>query len=97
MDPTEPLIIKLGRQLDGFVFQLDPRSRKWLEENFPGSGRPGRLFVGYDTKSDFDILNGDLLEQVAQLLTGLDKESLRRVGRVRLYDPAAHEFLRDVG
>jgi hypothetical protein len=45
----ENVIIDAGKQLDGFTFRLNPKSRIKLGEKFPETRPVSSIFVSYDT------------------------------------------------
>jgi hypothetical protein len=51
---------------------------------------PG-VFVGYDTRAEFEELHGPMWKQIAMMLTGLTWEQIESMGGVRIYDPALGE------
>ncbi len=88
------LQIDIGRQSDGCVYMLHPLTRRALEQRFPGVHRIPDVFVGYDTKADFEAMHGPLWKQIATILTGLTWEQIEEMGGVTLYDPRASELLK---
>jgi hypothetical protein len=85
---ADPLVIHVGRQSDGYAYELHPRSRRRIEARFPGAHLMSSLFVGVDNRSSLQQQEGAVLRQVATLLTGLTPEQLDELGGVVLYDPA---------
>jgi len=95
--PLGPVGIYIGRQHDGCAFSLHPQSRSMIQRKFPNSCRVDSVFVGSQTKEDFESTQGgepDLLHQVALLLTGLTEGQLQIFGGYRLYDPVERKTLR---
>jgi hypothetical protein len=86
--PNGPLYIFVGRQHDGAVYELGPRTEMRLEKAFPHARRLPSVLLGYDKQEDFEPLHGPLWEQVAQMLTGLTIAQISDLGGFRLYDPA---------
>ena len=83
----EPLVIQIGRQRDGCTYQLHPSSRARLRKEFPDVRPVPSVFIGYDTKSDFEALHGPLWKQIATMLTGLSWERIETLGGIQIYDP----------
>jgi hypothetical protein len=82
-----PLVIYVGRQATGCAYELGPLSRKRIKEIFPQTPSAPKVFVGYETKQDFERIHGPLWEHVAIILTGLTPDQIDRLGGIRLYDP----------
>lgn len=88
MDQQEPIIILAGLQRDGTAYQLDPLSKERLAARYPGVSPAPRLFVGYDTRSEFESLHGPMWPQIVSLLTGVSIDRLTRdLGRVVIQVP----------
>ncbi len=83
---TEPLVIEVVSETDGYAYQLDPDSRLRIRKNVPNVSPAGRLFVGYDTKNDFEKIHGDMGLQIARLLTGLPQEQMEKLGGIEFFD-----------
>lgn len=86
-----PLVIHIGRQSDGCAYELNPRSRVEILRRFPGVRSVPGVFVGYDTRAEFEELHGPMWKQIAMMLTGLTWEQIESMGGVRIYDPALGE------
>jgi hypothetical protein len=95
--PDGPLKLYVGRQGDGGVYQLSPKSRIRLKEAFPDGHRAGLAFVsypwtpGFDHKDhqDFERAHKPFWPQLALILTGLTPAQLVELGGVSVYDPVA--------
>lgn len=87
------IIINVNPQREGYIFDLRPRSRIWLETNYPGRARVSSVFIGFDKKADFRQLPETILRQVLNLVTGLSLDELKAVGGFRLYNPINDEEL----
>jgi hypothetical protein len=68
----ENVIIDVGKQLDGFTFRLNPKSRIKLNEKFPETRPVSSVFVSYDTyeEKDFGMLPESVWKYVPLMLTG---------------------------
>jgi hypothetical protein len=86
---TPPLVIHIGRQLDGYAFQLEPHSRAWLRQAHPGLHVARQVFVAFDTRRPFDELQGDVKGMVATTLTGLSPSELEALGGITFQDPSS--------
>ena len=74
------LIIDVGKQLDGFTFRLNPKSRIKLEERFPEIRPVSSVFVSYDTdeEKDFGMLPESVWKYVALMLSGFSDSLLEK-------------------
>ena len=82
-----PLIIKIGLQGDGCVYQMHPLSEIWLKEAHPRTHVLPTVLIGYAKRDDFERVQASMWPQIAQMITGLDMEKLRALGGVELYNP----------
>jgi len=89
-----PLIFNIGRQPDGCVYQLNPKSRVEIKKRFPTARAVPSVFVGYDREADFEALHGPMWRQIATMLTGLTWEQIEEMGGMSLYDPMASQFMK---
>ena len=80
------LVINVGRSFDGWVFELEPRSRQKVQAAYPPITPVGRVAIGYETRSDFEQVHGPIWNQVAILLTGLSPQRLSKIGDCRFVD-----------
>jgi hypothetical protein len=88
--PLRPLQINASRQSDGWVFALEPLTRRALEKRFPNSCSHPRVFIASDQNDDFPSVQAhlrDLAHQVLPILSGLDHEQLRRFDSFRVVNP----------
>jgi len=46
--------INVNKQMDGLTFSITPTLRELIKKIFPDSHPANRIFVAYDTKSDFE-------------------------------------------
>ena len=68
----DALNIKVSKQMDGFVFGLDPLVRRELAATFPKLQPLKSIFVSYDTKADWTNLYARLQKHIFPALIGLD-------------------------
>jgi hypothetical protein len=85
--PNGPLVINVGRYSDGCAYELDPLSRRRVNESFPQARQVHRVFIGYDKEEDFEPVHGPHWPQVGAILTGLRLDQISRLGGLRVYDP----------
>ena len=80
------VLVGVGKQMQGYTFRLQPRSRIWLVEQFPDAPRVESLFISVDTKGDSFTVHPNIMNQVFTLLTGLDQEELKSLDEVAVFD-----------
>jgi hypothetical protein len=80
----KPVVIWVARESDGVSFALDRESRVRL--GAAGSKAWSRVFVGWDTKEDYESIHGDITNQVVTLLTGTTIAKLKPLGGVLFKD-----------
>lgn len=68
----DTLNIKVSKQMDGFVFGLDPLVRRELAIAFPKLIPLKSIFVSYDTKADWGNLYSRLQKHIFPALIGVD-------------------------
>lgn len=89
---TQPaLIINVSRQGDGYIFDLRPRSRVWLETNFPDRVRVSYLLIGLDKSAALRQLPETVISQVLNLITGLSIDEMMAVGGYALHNTKTGE------
>ncbi len=82
--------IYVGSQPGGCTFELEPRSREFMKaRRTDDTPLPRSIFIGFDTKQDFIAVLGkeELRRTVAELLTGMEMNSLSQIGGVEFLDP----------
>lgn len=87
-----PLVIYVGRSLDGTSFALDPTSQQRVRDAFPGVAVSTRhVFIAHDTSEDLKHTVGRLEEQIAIVLTGVTPERLaEHFKSLSFRDPHSH-------
>lgn len=73
------------------MFGLRPRSRVWLEEQYPEKERVTSVFIGLDEMRDVQQIPKSILAHVLHLLTGLSLDELNGIGGFSVYDPSTKE------
>lgn len=87
---VKKLKIYVGNQPGGCTFELEPRSRELMKaRRTDDTPLPRNIFIGFDTKQDFVAVLGqeELRRVVAELLTGMEMNSLSQIGGVEFLDP----------
>ena len=92
----EPRItIHMGTRQDGrgsgHVFGLRPRSKDWLEENYPDRTRVSSIYVSFDTQGGFYQIPEPILEQIFNMVTGLSLDELDEIGGFLIDNPRLGE------
>ena len=87
------LLVLVGIQPDGGVYQLYPTSRLRVEEAFPRAKMFRSLVLHHRRDSDFEDWHGPVWERVVELLTGLTLDQIAQLGGVRIYDPEGDRVL----
>ncbi|MEL6347477.1 MAG: hypothetical protein AAFV53_30455 [Myxococcota bacterium] len=89
MSPTNssPILIYIGRQQDGCVYQLHPSSLRRVRAEHPSAKPASQVFIRFDSDGSFEDLHGPLWAQIAGMLTGLNAKQLEAMGGVELYEP----------
>jgi hypothetical protein len=82
------IIIQINDQQDGYVFRLRPRSRLWLEQEYPEKYRVASVFIGFDKAEDVRQVQEPVWQQVANLLTGLLPDELNQLGGFAIINPS---------
>ena len=90
---SKPIIIHVGRQHDGGVYDLDPLSLRRIRENFPMANVIPGILIGYQKEDDFIRVHGPLWSQMVAMLTGLNNDQISMLGGVRLYDPETESVI----
>lgn len=86
--------INVGKQIDGFSFSITPSVRKQIKTLFPTANPANNIFVGYDTKSNFDIYIGRLESHIYPALFGVDNESdLNQFGEIQFVEAQTGKVL----
>ena len=80
------LLVNVGKQMQGYTFRLQPRSRRWIVDKFPYAPRVASVFISVDTKKDFSTVHPNIMTQVFTLLTGLDQEELKTLDGLAVFD-----------
>lgn len=90
-----PLTIFVGYQNNGATYQFDPISREKIQETFPSSQQAKTIFVGFDTKDDFEKQHGPIWKQIILLLSGVSaSELIEKFGTIYIKIPwTKEEFL----
>jgi hypothetical protein len=67
--------INVNKQMDGYTFSLAPSIRELIRSWFPNARPANNIFVGYDTKSDFEDYYGRLESFIYPALLGVEDKS----------------------
>ncbi|MEO7313079.1 MAG: hypothetical protein ABIX01_22015 [Chitinophagaceae bacterium] len=67
--------ISVNKQMDGYTFSIGPSIREQIKTWFPDSHPANYIFVGFDTKSDFEEYYGKLETYIYPALLGVSNQS----------------------
>lgn len=83
--------------MDGYSFSITPTIREFIKKLFPNAHPANNIFVGYDTKSDFDLYAGRLESYIYPALLGVDNNSdLDKLGEITFIDTHTGNILHTV-
>lgn len=90
----ETIKINVNQQMDGYTFSITPSIRAFIKKLFPNARPANHIFVGYDTKSDFEINTGRLESHIYPALLGIDNENdLNKFGEIQFIDTQTGNIL----
>lgn len=89
-----PIKIFIGRQSDGCAYELHPESRARIAKAYPTAKQAPSVFLGYETRANFEEAHGPHWKQIAIMLSGLTWRQLLNLGGVEIYDPGEHRVVR---
>ncbi len=83
--------------MDGYSFSITPTIRDFIKKLFPNAHPANNIFVGYDTRSDFEIYAGQLENYIYPALLGVDDNSdLAKVDEILFIDTQTGNILHKV-
>lgn len=89
--------INVNKQLDGYSFSITPTIRDLIKKLFPNAYPANNIFVGYDTKSDFESYVGRLETYIYPALLGIGNNSdLDKLGEIQFIDTQTGNVLHKV-
>lgn len=93
----KPIKISVNKQMDGYTFSISPTIRDFIRSLFPTANPANNIFVGYDTRSDFEIYVGKLESHIYQALLGVESESdLDELGDILFVDTQTGNVLHKI-
>lgn len=90
---TSRIIVYVNRQLDGVTFGLDPLSRKQLHAAYPKKSPGGSVYVGYDSKANFESYHNRVEPTILPVLLGMSEQEIVQLGEIDFIDPKTNELL----
>ncbi len=80
-----PIVVDVGRQMDGATFLLNPRTVMMLTSQIPSWTPPcDRVFLGFDKywekPWDWDRIQDHMWAQITTFLTGLTEKQIQDLG-----------------
>jgi hypothetical protein len=90
-----PLVVYVGRSLDGTSFALDPTSQQRVRDAFASVSPSTRhVFISHDTREDLKHTVRRLEQQIAIVLTGVTAERLaERFKSISFRDPSSQRVV----
>lgn len=89
--------INVNKQMDGYSFSITPSIREFIKKLFPDAHPANNIFVGYDTKSDFEVYVGKLENFIYPALLGVDNENdLQKLDEIQFIDTQTGKVLHKV-
>ena len=89
--------INVNKQMDGYTFSISPPIRDFIRKLFPNARPANNIFVGYDTKSDFEVYAGRLESHIYPALLGVDnKTELNQFDEIQFVDTQTGTVLHKV-
>jgi len=89
--------INVNKQMDGYSFSITPSIREIIKKLFPNAHPANNIFVGYDTRSDFETYYGKLENHIFPALLGVDNESvLKKIDEIQFVDTQSGKVLHKV-
>jgi len=83
--------------MDGLTFSLTPSLRELIRKLFPDSHPANRIFVAYDTRSDFEEQYEQLEPYIYPALLGINKEEdLKKINEIEFVDTQSGAVLHTV-
>jgi hypothetical protein len=83
----DPVLIVVGVQHDGAVYELPLDWEELIRNKYPGLSLLECVFLGHWRASDFPRLHESRWPRVPELLTGLSLEQFAELNGVRIYSP----------
>jgi hypothetical protein len=89
-----PIVVAVGKQMNGAVFQLHPKTKAMLEAKVPGwSPASNSVFLAFKWPWDFGRIQGPMWAQVVMLLTGFSEDQLQDLGGFTFMLPRDNEVV----
>lgn len=89
--------INVNKQMDGYTFSTSPSIRDFIRKLFPNAHPANNIFVGYDTKSNFEIYVSKLESYIYPALLGVDNEAdLDKLDEIQFVDTHTGNILHKV-
>ena len=89
--------INVYKQMDGYSFSITPAIREFIKKLFPNAHPANNIFVGYDTKSDFEVYVGQLENHIYPALLGVANDTdLNKLDEIVFIDTQTGDILHKV-
>lgn len=91
---SEKLLIRVSKNADGFVFRLDPRTKKHIFSSNQSMTKPAdKLFIAYDSTNGQQEVFINFYQQVITILTGLSIDIINKLGSICFIDSVDESVL----
>lgn len=78
------IVINVHKDMDGYTFSVPPSVRKLVVSKFPQANPVSRLFVGFDTRDDFELHHDRIERHISPVLLGLSsKRELKKFSPIQ--------------
>lgn len=89
--------INVNKQMDGYAFSISPSIRDLIKKLFPNAHPANNIFVGYDTRSNFEMYVGKLESYIYPALLGVDNNTdLNKLDEIQFIDTHTGNILHKV-
>jgi len=68
-----PIVIDVGKQLEGYTFRLNPLTQQWLQEKYPKTDPVSSVYISFNSRDKMENLQSLMWPQILTLLTGLSE------------------------
>ena len=89
--------VRVTKQMDGLTFSILPSTQIIIKKLVPQAKPVDRIFVAYDTKSDFESYFGILEKWLLPALLGISTvEELKKFSKIEVIDSQTNRVLHQV-
>lgn len=84
--------VRLFKQMDGYIFGIDPLTFKEIKEEYQKAQPIDSIFISYDDKDDFMTFYQSTKKKIFSLLLGINDAQMKNV-EIELIDGVSKEKL----